>query len=528
MEQLCTFHYETEANASYLVAVLPQNETFISYQMKMLENNQILHLLEARKYQQDESIHICYNVTSRMSLEQVLTRQRMRKEEFLALLKGLAEAYRELPEYQLSHRGLVLDEAQIFVRSGSFEPSFVYLPVYEEDGGLEGLREFVRKMILESRIANTGDNFIQQILELVNDPALTLERLLEEVSAMGRPSAAQQPAPQPVLQPAVQDIPVPREPEAPKPPAFANKPLEQADRIPGAVRESESVPGKARKKDAKAEKKPRPTKEKSSKASTVFLAVQGVVVIALALAVKTGFFLTDGALNISYIAGFLIAVGGLDVVLYRELFLNRKSGHGSGEKKQAGKKPGKGGKQERCAAGVKGRKIPREEGKAAVRAQETAAQQAPAMQQPYQPASAPVYYQPAPAMQYGVSPERPVSQEAYAGGAEDRTVVIEEEFSDGYLEYFENGLVMRIHLNEGVTRVGSRAQSVDHVLASHKVSKVHAEFIRQGERYFVRDINSTNGTFLNGSRQRIVSNQDIELHPGDQVRLADIDLTFKC
>ena len=60
------------------------------------------------------------------------------------------------------------------------------------------------------------------------------------------------------------------------------------------------------------------------------------------------------------------------------------------------------------------------------------------------------------------------------------------------------------------------------------MSKVHAEFIRQAGRYYVRDINSTNGTFLNNAAQRLVSNQNVELHNGDCVRLADVELVLKC
>lgn len=543
MDQSCIFQYEAEANASYLVAILPEAESFIQYQMKMMENNQIAHLLEARKYQQDETIHICYNVTSRMSLRQVLERQKMRKEEFLTLLTSLVETYRELSEYQLTAKGLVLEEDYIFVRSGSFVPSFVYLPIHTEEAGLEGLRDFVRETILNSRIASTTDNFIQRLLDLVNDPDMTLERLEEELARLRQPAAAP-PRPQP------QAAPVP---EAPKPPVFDSTPPPPP--APDPVSHVAPTHAAEKKGGMKGPAKAREKKSSgSSSRSILFTAIQGVAVLLLALAVKAGLFIQDGVWNVSYLAGALIALVGIDFVIYRELFVN--PGKKSGEK-PAKNKAGKASKPAK-KVGKKAPSAPKSGLRPPVRSAAPAPVQTPAPQPvhaapPVQdqadrpvytppPAAAeqPVYVPAAPVYAPPAAPQAPAQPSAASFPAAGRvsvqdldygedTVVIEEgAYGEGYLEYFENGLAMRIHLVEGVTRVGSRAQSVDHVLASHKVSKVHAEFIRRGGQYFVRDINSTNGTYLNGSRQRIVSNQDVELRDGDLVRLADIELTFKC
>lgn len=537
MDQSCIFQYEAETNASYLVAILPETAPFIQYQMKMMENNHIAHLLEARKYQQDESIHICYNVTSRISLRQVLERQKMRKEEFLTLLTSLVETCRELSEYQMTAKGLVLEEDYIFVRSGSFVPSFVYLPVHAEEAGLEGVRDFVRGTILNSRIASTTDNFIQRLLDLVNDPEMTMERLGEELARLRQPAAAPQ-RPQP------QSVP---EPVTPKPPVF--------DPVPPAAATPTPAPAAASAPTAVAEKKSgkrspvkgaEKTTSGTSSRSILFTAVQGGAVLLLALAVKAGFFMQNGVWNLSYVAGALIALAGIDFVLYRELFVNHGKGAGEKPAKSKAGKPAKTAKKAGKKAPAGAQRVlqpsarpadPRPKARPAYTPPPASSPAeppaytpppAPAEQPGYVPAP-PVYTPPAapqsPATPFPASGRTPAPETEYG---EDTVVIEEGDYGEGYLEYFENGLAMRIHLSEGVTRVGSRAQSVDHVLASHKVSKVHAEFVRRGERYFVRDINSTNGTYLNGSRQRIVSNQDVELHDGDLVRLADIELTFKC
>ena len=49
----------------------------------------------------------------------------------------------------------------------------------------------------------------------------------------------------------------------------------------------------------------------------------------------------------------------------------------------------------------------------------------------------------------------------------------------------------------------------------------HAEFVQLGGRIFVRDLNSTNGTYVNGAR---IDNRDVPLRDGDRIRIGTIEL----
>lgn len=501
MEPKFSFQYETEANASFYVGVLAGGVNVVQYQLKMMENNSIPHLLDIRKYQTNNLVRLCYNVTGRMSLAQITERHKLQKQEFLQLVELLLESANELNEYQLPLSGLILDENSVFVKPGSMDAAFIYLPIYTADNGLENIRSFVQKMIVDSRISISSDNFIQKLLDLFNETDLTLDSLREKVADLGKqpilkPFPADNspekliipPSPQPpILQPSI-PIPAP----VPQPPTPAPQPAKHA--------------------------KPRLKKGGLSGKSIAFAVVQVAVVALLVLAAFSGFFLTeDGAFNSQYAAGAVILVGGLDFVLYRELFVNNKPGKGDVQKNN--KKHSKGGKKVKPNDRVKKSKtIPTE-----------------------QPVEQPLVQPPAPAQPVLVQP--PIAQTAmppvqsvqpFLPNASqdddwDKTEIDNGSgFGDGYLEYYDNGLVVRIHLTEGVVRVGSHSGSVDHVLPSKRVSKVHAEFIRRGDRYFVKDINSTNGTFVNGSQDRIVSNQEVELLAGCKVRLANIEMVFKC
>lgn len=74
-------------------------------------------------------------------------------------------------------------------------------------------------------------------------------------------------------------------------------------------------------------------------------------------------------------------------------------------------------------------------------------------------------------------------------------------------------------LPEGDTVIG-RAEDVDVVLNSPLVSRTHARFERAGLRLTLRDLGSSNGTFVNG--ERITEHV---LRPGDNVRVGSVALT---
>ena len=54
------------------------------------------------------------------------------------------------------------------------------------------------------------------------------------------------------------------------------------------------------------------------------------------------------------------------------------------------------------------------------------------------------------------------------------------------------------------------------------VSSHHCELVRQGDDYLVRDLNSTNGTFLNGDQIK-----EAVLKPGSILRLGQLEMRFE-
>jgi len=67
-----------------------------------------------------------------------------------------------------------------------------------------------------------------------------------------------------------------------------------------------------------------------------------------------------------------------------------------------------------------------------------------------------------------------------------------------------------------------RDKACDIVLVEDTVSRKHARIVRSGDGYYLEDLQSRNGTFLNGRRV----NGPVRLRDGDNVHLYDVALTF--
>lgn len=79
----------------------------------------------------------------------------------------------------------------------------------------------------------------------------------------------------------------------------------------------------------------------------------------------------------------------------------------------------------------------------------------------------------------------------------------------------------RFLLDQDVT-VAGRHPEVDIFLDDVTVSRKHAEFVRNGTEFSVRDMKSLNGTFVNGERIE----QEVLLGDGTEVQVGKFKLTF--
>ena len=73
--------------------------------------------------------------------------------------------------------------------------------------------------------------------------------------------------------------------------------------------------------------------------------------------------------------------------------------------------------------------------------------------------------------------------------------------------------------------IGKKKAQVDVCLKQDCVSRIHARLERQKEDYFLTDLNSMNGTFVNGERLR--PNEKRQIYAGDRISFASLQYVVK-
>ena len=67
--------------------------------------------------------------------------------------------------------------------------------------------------------------------------------------------------------------------------------------------------------------------------------------------------------------------------------------------------------------------------------------------------------------------------------------------------------------------IGKHTGLADHILDKPTVSRFHVRIMEKGGDYFLTDLNSTNGTKVNG--KLLAANEEIMLKEGDEVQIAE-------
>jgi len=73
--------------------------------------------------------------------------------------------------------------------------------------------------------------------------------------------------------------------------------------------------------------------------------------------------------------------------------------------------------------------------------------------------------------------------------------------------------------------IGKQENLTDYTLSNDTVSRLHLRIDKKDDKYFLTDLNSTNGTCVNG--RRLDNNETIDLRVGDMVGIADLQFIFQ-
>lgn len=505
MKSDVSYHYQNEGNASYLVAT-PAENALIRYQVKMLENNQIPNLLPFNIAERNGQSELYYEVTSWVTLAQILERKKLQKDEVLSLLRSLLGACRELPEYQLPVSGLQLTLDLVFIRAGNFGVRFVYLPAADAAESIESIRGFLKDLIMRGSIAASSDNLIAALLELLNRPDLNMQHLQEflQLQCQDNPIPSgkklRQAAP-PAQEPERQQPQIVQQDLPPTNPAFDTTEFGRAFAPKPQLFPPEIL-----------EDSPTSTKKKGASAKRlIFIMLQGAFLLILGGLLTSGTLAgEDGSFSPLNLFGVLLIFGCVDFLIFRRFFKGKKSEDDVGKYESV---PSSRSTPQAPPYPSPPSAPPRK------------APQTSSVSDMAAPFSAPT---PRPVEPQCVAPVHPTPAANVGVLEEYEETAFMDEGGEPCVVYYENGLGRRTPFQNGRLVVGTQKGQVDLVLPGPRVSHIHAEFRQQGEGFVIIDCNSKNGTYLNGSRDRITSNTPYPIQNGDAIRLANAELVFEC
>lgn len=82
-----------------------------------------------------------------------------------------------------------------------------------------------------------------------------------------------------------------------------------------------------------------------------------------------------------------------------------------------------------------------------------------------------------------------------------------------------------IDLNRTPVIVGKLKERVDMLIQDDSISRMHAKFLKQGSKYMMQDLNSTNGCYRNG--KRLEPNEIVVIEPGDEIGLGKLKFIYR-
>ncbi len=130
---------------------------------------------------------------------------------------------------------------------------------------------------------------------------------------------------------------------------------------------------------------------------------------------------------------------------------------------------------------------------------------------------------------YGIEPEAAVAEEpGYSDQESDSdsegTIYVELPLEENTRRLIsETGQVFHV-INEDSLVIGKKEEEVDLYVGDEGISRMHARIFRNGDDYFLEDLNSTNGTFKNGLRLKPYEQRKLE--KGDEIKFAARKLIF--
>ena len=485
--------YKRDMNHNYLILTGEDVIDTDSYQVRMIVANAVPDLLQCRIQGIDGKFMVYYDVTSRHSLTALFEDRKLGIEELQIILGGFIQVMEEMSEYLLNPCQLILEPEYIYMDSEKKNVRFCYLPGFhgEVQKQFQNLAEyFLPKLDHEDgKAVMLGYGVYRRALE----DSFHLEHIKEELYKVreGKESDFMDYEKKIVQQPEQID---------------SGKEEQQKELWESGSWERESnVNSEKKTQKRRSEKKDKTKKTKDVKIWKSVAGFAGALLILLGITTgMAGGYLPRVSTEILLgVILLLMVLGMLVYILLKKVSGNEQKKRDIEEKVQSTDERYNRQKEmmwQTCEAGEKKNRME----EAAVVGE-------------------------------GITEKRnPVSEKL------TKDVKKTEEVSEGFGETMvlssgavkgpatlvsrEPGELATIYLDQDITVIGKLKTAADAVINVPTVSRIHAKIRRRDGEYYLTDLNSRNGTSVNG--QMLKTGEDYFLKDEDEVDFAQARYIF--
>ncbi len=181
--------YKRDLQNNYLILEIAEDDEESSYRIRMAEQNKIAGLLPFHSSRKDGVLQLYYEITSMQSLESTFERRAMGYQDIVFVLSGIRNTLEELQKYLLNPSQIVFDVRYIFFGPDRQSIELCYIPGKQNDAPITMLAEYILKRLdhEDQQAVTIGYGFYQRALE----ENFSLQKALKDLLPIANPNNVQ-------------------------------------------------------------------------------------------------------------------------------------------------------------------------------------------------------------------------------------------------------------------------------------------------------------------------------------------------